>query len=508
MDRELIARAIAKQRGQPYGVDLGAPELTAPVAEPIAPPAVDLGQPDMPPAETAPEQQPAAPPAPPDAFAPAQGAGMDDALRSLDELTTMQANAAIREGDAAAEAGKRKGEAANEYAGEARAMAEQFESKDKAADAMFQRTMGEIRALNAAAAALPPPHDRRTHKQRVWGAIATVLGGGAAQDVINKGIDRDIAAQQAALDQKRVAAADKLTELGIARQYLGDVRGSAEFARGLRKERFAAEVEAAAGTLESKTARDKALQAAAQYKVDGKKEQLDALKKLMGGKMGAMEAAMLVKLGVLSPAEARAQMGTSQAPAQPTPGSKLDKAEQEGGKIDRARTDAIYDKVIKIAPALEANDRIAKYASVDYVLPTDATDVKTRLWNKAAGVVGVDTESLAFKEFMGDIEASRSAFMRLVSGAGVSEQEGARQWSEFGLDPGRLQSPAQLKQGIGRLRDRTAYYRSVIRASDPEAFDEMEHRIGGGETRAVGRTKVAPPTPLPDLSDRFRKPKK
>jgi hypothetical protein len=315
---EAIPVATGAAVAQPISTEVTPQELVpATTAEPLPTQPIRTVAPDAPVVHRPPElrQTPAAPPPEPPPAQPAapnlgtaDGYGIDETMRSLDELTTAQAEAAMRTGEAEAKAGERKGAAGNQYAREVDEISKKHATQEAASAEMYQRTMDEFRAMNAAIAAMPAPHDRRNRGERFWGMFATALsdqGGKNVQD----GINRDIQLQQNELDNKRKDSNAKLTELGIAREFIQDQRAATQFAAGLRKERFAGEMEAAAGELAAGTSRDKALQVAAQYKVEARQQQLGILKSVMGGKMNALEAAMMVKLGVMSPAEARAAMG-------------------------------------------------------------------------------------------------------------------------------------------------------------------------------------------------------
>ena len=354
LDYDLINRAIMRQKGTPLpvpsavqtpldpatvdaldgamGVPLGvqAPVAAAPVPAPepvdVAPPApvepqvIRTIEPAAPPPAAEPAQATAAPAGP--NLGVADGYGIDETMRSLDELTTAQAEAAMRTGEAEAKAAERKGAAGNQYAREVDEISKRHATQEAASAEMYQRTMDEFRAMNAAIAAMPPPHDRRNRGERFWGMFATALSDSGAK-LVQDGINRDIQLQQNEIDNKRKDANAKLTELGIAREFIQDQRAATQFAAALRKERFAGEMEAAAGELAAGTSRDKALQVAAQYKVEARQQQLGILKSVMGGKMNALEAAMLVKLGVMSPAEARAAMGVGAGGATEGPASRV-----------------------------------------------------------------------------------------------------------------------------------------------------------------------------------------
>lgn len=343
-----VLAAIAQERGVPleqvaaeFGEPVGAPPPVmvepapapepAPVAEPVAlPPAADLAPPPV--AEPAPV--PVEPP--PD---PTEGA-----TDELERLTQQQADAAMQVGEAEAQAAQREVERRDEWDREAAEIAKKHDTREAAADEMQRTAMERFRKLNAEIENTEI-RDDRTSGQRVWGAIGLALAGwseglsggtnnAVAQvaGLINEGVDRRIAIQKSNLENKRKSSDAAQTEYGIARQYLGDTREATEYARAAAKERFANSMAREAAQLTSQTARARATQVATQFKVEAQKEKLDVLKKALGGKMSAMEAAMLVKLGVLSPAEAKAQMGVAggapgAAPADSVPGA-LTKTQQ------------------------------------------------------------------------------------------------------------------------------------------------------------------------------------
>lgn len=317
MDYDLLQRAIAKQNGQPYGVGLGGQQLQPPV-DPMA----LMASPNVPPAaEQAVAEQVALPPAPPPAVAaepvmapqqpmPAQPAPMAP-HEELDALAQQQAESALRAGEAEGIAAGEKARVGAEHLKQADAIASKYESRMDAADAMYQQAMGDFRKLNDEAANLPPITGR-TGAQKTWGAMAMLgasisdvyTGGNASVQVkgmLDQAAQRNIELQLANADKKRKDAASKFTEVGIARQYLGDTKEATDFALGLRKERLATAMEVEANKLTSVTAREKAQQVAAQYKVEAKKEQLDVLKALLAGRMSAVDIAMLKKMGVLPP---------------------------------------------------------------------------------------------------------------------------------------------------------------------------------------------------------------
>jgi hypothetical protein len=438
MDRELIERAIAKQNGVPFlppampgeapYVPAGAPAdvaLVAPEPLPAAapPPAVVTAPPpaalEATPAPAALEATPApaassappepTPPFPPDSPPPLAlpddggGTGLGDAVSSLEAFSDVQAEAGLRAGKEEKRDAMRRGREAREWAAEARDMSERYDNRDAAADAMYRETMAQFRRLSEEAAALPPAHDRRGKGKRIFGALVGIIGGKDVTEMINLGVERDIAEQQAVIDSKRKSAADKLTELGITRQYIGDVRESTRFAAALRKERFAGELEAAAADLTSANARNKAVAGAAQIKVDAQKEKLDVLKKVMGGKMSALEAAMLVKLGVLTPAEAKLRLGGVDPSAAAAPGT--DPAGLVPGKLTKTHASKLaVDTFQNEVPGVRWLVDPAK------VSPADREEVQKRA---AAGQLAVATLRKARGRYEVAMDKSKSDAVRL-----------------------------------------------------------------------------------------------
>lgn len=335
-----VIRAIAAERGQPYeavAAEFGVPPalaLDAPAIE--QPPPVAAAPPpepvQAPPAAPPPEAAPAE--APPVEQPPAPPLDVGTAVADLDQLTQQQSDAALQIGEAEAQAAEREVARRDEWSRDADAIAKKHDTLETAAEEMQRESFERFRKLNAEIEASPEIRDRRTSSQRVWGAIALALSGwsegmsggtnnavGQVNGIIQASVERDIAMQQANLAKKRKSAEDAQSEYGIARQYLGDTREARDYAMAVRKERFANDMGREAAQLTSTTARARATQVAAQFKVEAKKEQIDLLKKVMGGKMSALEAAMLVKLGVLSPEQARGQMGVPSGDAGAAPSS-------------------------------------------------------------------------------------------------------------------------------------------------------------------------------------------
>lgn len=119
----------------------------------------------------------------------------------------------------------------------------------------YDKLVGEFRDLNKQIASTQI-RDRSTTGQVVVRAIAQAFAGlgdamnaragrstnflGAVTKQIDSQVDRDIALQRMALDEKRTAAAAKLTELGVARSRFKDESTALSYARAARKEQYAA----------------------------------------------------------------------------------------------------------------------------------------------------------------------------------------------------------------------------------------------------------------------------
>lgn len=563
LDYELLNRAIARQGGQPlepppepelpHAVALDVPALQAPVVEPLAQPAPPPEVPPPAPAQAlvrtlepgaAPSVAATPPPAPATpSLGTAAGYGVEDTMRSLDELTTGQAEAAMRAAEAEGAAGKRKAEAGDTYAREVDEISKRHETREAAAEEMFQRTMGEFRALNDAANALPPARDRRDRGQRAWGVLAVALGGTDAANIINAGVNRDIALQQAAIDNKRKGAESKLTELGLARQFIGDQREATRFASALRKERFAGEVEAAAGELSSQTARDKGLQVAAQYKVEARKEQLDVLKKIMGGKMNALEAAMMIKLGVMSPAEARARMVAGEEPVGEAPAARvaggLTKTQQ--GQVNLTThqneipgvewlvdpsqvTPEDRENVQKIKSGMDGVTRTVARAKAAYLIAADPKRPDKERLTALGRYRNLMTSQMPgyLSQATGSGTPQEAEVQRLLQSLppvpvvnDVAGLRGALQSLENWRDD-RSTDPAGFDYFVEDFADiaagRMANYKgrpAPVQAGESQANGGRSGRGAGGRGGGGGATQSAkPPAALPDLSDRFRRPKK
>lgn len=382
---DLLARAIAKQNGLPYGASVGGAAPAPPTyGAGLADPSMQLNPESMLPPPAAPQNASEATfqqherflaGAPAQAHPMAADGGMgamttpdappavvrtimpsslpeqtSDPMASIDALAGTQADAALRMGAAEEASAKRQQAIAEAYAKDADEIAAKHNDKYAAADAAYQKTMAEYRAMNEKIAKMPPITAKTPG---VWGALALVGAGfseglsGGTNDAVNQQrqaidakIQRDIDLQQQNLDNKRTAANAKFTEVGVARQYLGDTREATQFALALRKDRFAAAMESEALKLKSATARDKALQTAGQFRIEAKKEQLDVLKSLLAGRMSAVDVAMLAKMGVL-PAGVTSMGGGSPnagAPAGSVTG-KLTKAQQ--GEVNLAAHRAV-----------------------------------------------------------------------------------------------------------------------------------------------------------------------
>lgn len=121
------------------------------------------------------------------------------------------------------------------------------------------RLIGEYNRLHAEADAAPEPADRRSTSQKVMGMIGLALtglsdalaaGAGRQQNMmgdtearIDQMVQRDIAAQKEAIDNKRKAADRKLNQLGMARQFFQDDQQAAQFVGSLRQQMYATELE-------------------------------------------------------------------------------------------------------------------------------------------------------------------------------------------------------------------------------------------------------------------------
>jgi hypothetical protein len=503
---EPIPNAMGQQVAEPIPTAVGEPEIV-PAADGAQP--IRTIAPDAPVVHRPPElrQPPAAPPAATSPAAPAapaapnlgtaDGYGIDETMRSLDELTTAQAEAALRTGEAEAKAGERKGAAGNQYAREVEEISKKHATQEAASAEMYQRTMDEFRAMNAAIAAMPAPHDRRNRGERFWGMFATALSDTGAK-LVQDGINRDIQLQQNELDNKRKDSNAKLTELGIAREFIQDQRAATQFAAALRKERFAGEMEAAAGELAAGTSRDKAFQIAAQYKVEARQQQLGILKSVMGGKMNALEAAMMVKLGVMSPAEARAAMGVgaggaTEGPAARVPG-KLTKGDESKLNVNTYQnelpgvewlvdpaqvTAADRENVQKIKSAADRVNQVVSRAREAYMV---AADPKRS-----------DDERLAaLSRYRTLVESQLPGFVSQATGSGTP-QEGEAQRLLRSLPPMPIINDVAGVRGALQSLDNWRNDRSM----DPQLFEyfvqDFTDVVNSGMSSYKGR--LAPPSP-------------
>jgi len=375
----------------------------------------------------------------------------------------------------------------------------------KAMEAEFEDSISRFRMINEEVAKMPPPRDSRSMGKKLMGALATGMGGASdhfamvggmksnhaeqiTQD-INAGIERDIQAQREAIQNKRADAQAAMTEYGFARQHFGDTKEAVDFAITLRKQSAGHELARIAATSSSAQVAQEAASQEAALNGAVAKEKLAFARAVLAKKLSPFQARIM---GWNDRQLNDYNNSIDAENGAPPLTSKARKVGNDEGKIDRARTEAVYERWVKIAPALDANDRLSKYTK-ESTIPADMVGSGKAIKEvKSLFTAGkVDFDSAAAKDLSADIEASRNAFLRLVSGAGITEQEGLRQWGEFGLDPGKYQTAKQLVAGIKKLNARTDYYNRLIRAPDPEAFDELDHRIHGGETRALGRTPVA-----------------
>ena len=287
--------------------------------------------------------------------------------------------------DAAMRIGEANAQNATDRAERSKAFLEDFDKLEKehgnvtdAAMAGYQRTLGEYRALTDKIAKMPPLADRRSGTAKALGGIALGLGqmtdqnnlvaglmqglnvqthnADAIQAQLNHAVDRDLKIQQANLDSARATAQDKLTEVGLARQYLGDTQQAMRFAGALRKERYAAEVEHLAATHEAGTARDNALIGAAKIKADARKEMDDILQTEMGAK-GAIYQALAA--GKITAAEAAAALGGLSDGGANGPTAAEAKAANRASTVNKSQeqlAQGYHEAGAKLAPGLFVQD--------------------------------------------------------------------------------------------------------------------------------------------------------
>lgn len=242
--QELAAAALAAQGQRLPWSSPGMPAVRqAPAATPLFVDAAKMDGAQLP----APVAQPS----------PAQTAR--DALDAY-ERATQQRIAAVTEGGASQAAAVEQASASSPaQAAELRASVD----RRREAQSAYDRERARIQAEQAGVdAQMSQVRDRRSIGQKILGAIAIAVGGGAPlYQSIMRSVEADMQRQQEALKSK---SAMKREELQAARQYFQDDAQAEEYTTATLMQAHAAELEGQAAKMKAGALRDQALATAAQ----------------------------------------------------------------------------------------------------------------------------------------------------------------------------------------------------------------------------------------------------
>lgn len=273
-------QALAQYNGAPAAV----PNIPLTQDIPMSAPAAEVIAPPM--APTAPQttlDSPAPAPLPPaSALPPPVVTNSRAAMAEMDQAAMAQEQAVLQEAEAKTAGLEDKSETAQVQIAMEREALEKVAERAQAWQAEREKIKSDYQTLNAQAENVQIK-DRRTTGQRVLGTIALALGSvadgfarmGGNNDTnhantisqqLEAQIDNDMKLQREALNDKRKAASEKLTELGLARSFFNDDQQAEEFARASRKELYARELEAAGARSQIPAIKAAAVGAAANFR--------------------------------------------------------------------------------------------------------------------------------------------------------------------------------------------------------------------------------------------------
>lgn len=470
-------------------------------SEPTTPGAlvpVQNGQP-TPPAELQPAPTPEQPQAPAqpsqpdsepiteaDLRRPTQG--LVKSVNASDQANADVANQELALGEAKSEAAKAVGKVARAHADKVEEDTANFQKVFGDQNKKLEGIAADYRSLMDGANNTKIMYDRRTTGQKVMGIIAMALGGvGDAMalagghethtlDKIHEGIqasiDRDVAMQREAIEDKRRAAAGKLTEFGLGMQMFGNTKDAAKFAEAARGEKYAALADEAAANSDSVIFKKAATLAAAKTRAQSEATHMELFNGLELQRQrteaaiaGAQNRGSLITPELAYRIGQDAMNRDNAAAARQIPG--LEPTRDLTQVTDQQYKTAVeskntYDKLLTNLDAME------KLATADYSpLNGDPRTQYTKL----------ETAQATFKA----LRESTVAMLTQASGSGVPGVEEAKRHFEG------LPEPSSLS-GISPL-DRTAIYK-MARENAME-----QRRIGietGGAYRMPGKGPTKP----------------
>ena len=372
---EIVRRAIAKEKGQPYDTPGDVARVVEPkqVVRTIEPKAEAV-----PGGETAAEVPPAASAEPSEpaslSLQPTVQSAQSDAAKILADNEEAMSGIA----DAEAAHAKAKAERGKAFLADYDALEKEYGDKEKAALAGIKKLQDEYGALNDEIRQLPPIQDRRSGFDKFIGGIGVGIGqmvdqnnlvaglmqgmnvqthnADAIQGQINQNAERDIALQRENNNNARKNADAKMNELALAQQYLGDTQQAHRFAVALRKDRNAAEMDVAADELASKTARDQMRLEIGKTRAAARKEMNDILQTEMGAKAAAFQA---IALGKMTPEQAASFIGNLGGSAAGGPTKAEVKAAKGAESINKSQeqlAQGYHEAGAKLAPDLYVTD--------------------------------------------------------------------------------------------------------------------------------------------------------
>lgn len=300
--------------------------------------------------------------------------------------------------------------------------------------------------------------DRRTRGMKVQGALSMFLSGIAdsfnrqgghdthlmadVQNHLNEWAARDVETQRANLENKRHSAANKLSELGIARDFFGDDEQAESFAEAQRKDAYANDLMRAASRMTEGQAKAGLLKVAADTK-----EQVTATK-----------AGIYQNLELQRQRTASARYGAMARGADVKPG-EYSRADLEAMEKDRSIS---ADQQLKL-DQIRANERKANDEKVPATLQktrsllagvAPAAKNLRSYESKAAPTVGVAPgtqwipDAVLPKEnaeYQRDSDAVADILLRDESGAAISPDEQKKKRHGWGLDSS---DPAIRQHGL------------------------------------------------------------
>jgi hypothetical protein len=441
------------------------------------------------------------------------------------QATKAAADAVRAEGDVRARAETANAETLDRQAGEAERAVADYKREKAERQADYDETKNQISFMQEQNAKLNQITDRRTTTQKVMGVVAQALssvgdglarlGGntntdyaGAMTKQLNDQIAMDMQKQREAIEGRNKAVAMKLTELGLAKNALGDVDDAMQFTTAQRQLRFATELKAQAARSNSDIARSQMSAAAAKLEADGAEKLMGLQEKLTeqkyrsrqlgaakGSGGGALDIASIRATvengGTLTPAQfkaakdmglfkneeskdvnltelqgkvARKETLSPQEARVAASAGMLKPPSEKDDTADQAKARMLFASSARPASALEArlkNNKLvgneASWAEKLGIAPDE--------WNKQAALQAQEIESVG------------NDILRYESGASISTQE-----TEGLIARTRSSDPDVAAAAVQRLLDK--------RAALGQAFKQRPQGNVSGATGAETRATV------------------